>query len=451
MLLSPPAPPARRWLVLLVWLAFLLEVVLFTFGRNVIGPYWSPVALLLCGLTLAGAAAVYTTNCHLTWAPAGQPSRLVRWVVGSGAVLLSAVLTGGVVAKQIGRQPLSELLTHSDIVPALQVYVSRWLSGAQVYQRIELGGYSFLPNYPPLQWLPFVPAELLGIDYRWWAAGALLLALAAYQILVARLGLSWGEWLLKALVPVLVVHFVVLTERNLMGLTVESLAFGYYALLALAILHRSAAARAIALVFCVLSRYSLALWLPLYAVLLWYESPKQARRTIGLALALTGAILVAFLWHDPSIFLRAQLENFDVTVGEWQNHVEDTLHGWPRHVFTGTGLAPWWYHGPAAAAESIRSLQTVHFAVCAAVPLLWGLWWWPRRHRLDVRLVALFSLKAYLAVFYAFLILPYVYLAILSLVWSWFVVAVVSGSPQRFLQPIALPAAPNAGSATPTA
>ncbi|WP_149867258.1 hypothetical protein [Solirubrum puertoriconensis] len=340
--------------------------------------------------------------------------------------MLSILLTGGVVAKQIALYPVTDLLPHSDIVPALQVYTSRFLTGQSVYTEITLAGYRFLPNYPPFQWLPFVPAELLGIDYRWFAMGAWWAGLALYQWQLARLRLRWPEWLLKAVLPLLVLHFMVLTERQVVAFTVESLIFGYYALLAVALLQRSVALRASALVLCVLSRYSLALWLPLYALLLWHENPRQAWRTVLLAVVLAVVIFVPFLWHDPTIFFRAQLENYNITLDEWQNHIEDTLHGWPRHVFTGVGLAPWWYRGAEAAPNSISQLQIVHFTVCAAVPLLFGLWWWPRRERLDSRIVAVLSLKAYLVVFYAFLIVPYVYLAVLSLVWSWFVVLALS-------------------------
>jgi hypothetical protein len=436
--LTPAPGPRRRGLAVVGGLAFGAELYWNTFGRNAAGPYWSPIWLLLSGLLLAAAVAGYTAGYRVAW-PVRLPAA-PRWLLALGAVALSVALSGPVVGRLIARLPADKLLPISDIVPALQVYVGRFVSGQTVYERIDLG-YSFLPNYPPLHWLPFVPAELLGVDYRWWAAGGLWLALLTYQLLLARQRPAWPEHLVKALLPVLALHFVVLTERPLINQTVESLVFGYYALLCAALLSRSVPLRALALVLCGLSRYSLALWLPLYGLLLWYESPRRATQTVLLAAGAGLALLAAFLWHDPTIFLRAQLENFDIARAEWGRDVLPELGG-PAQLFRGVGLMPWWYAGPAADHNAaINSLQAWHFAACALVPLAFGLWWWPRRHRLDTRLVALCSLKAELVVFYAFLVVPFVYLSLLSLVVSWFLLLWLRGArPPAVLAPMAGPA-----------
>ncbi|GAB2946422.1 hypothetical protein GCM10027048_09250 [Hymenobacter coalescens] len=417
-------------------LAFGAELYWYTFGRNAAGPYWSPVWLLLSSLLLAVAACGYAAGYQLVW-PSLRTVPRGRWLLAGGAVAASVAVSAPVVARTIARLPADGLVKTSDIVPTLWVYVERFLAGQTVYERIDLGTYSFLPNYPPMHWLPFVPAELLGVDYRWWAMGALWLGLLTYQLLLARQRLPWPEQLLKAVVPVLVVHFIVLIERPLVGQTVEGLVFGYYALLSAALLHRSVPARAVALVLCVLSRYSLALWLPLYAVLLWYESPRRALQTVLLAMGLALALLAAFLWHDPTIILRAQLENFDIARTEWAYPPLPGEDG-PPQLFRGVGLMPWWYPGPdGALTEAIGRLQTWHFAVCTLVPLAFGAWWWPRRRRLDTRLVALCSLKAYLAVFYAFLIVPFAYLGVLSLVLSWFLLLLLRGGQSGpVLQPV---------------
>jgi hypothetical protein len=428
-----PAPEPRRWLAVVGGLAFGAELYWNTFGRNAAGPYWSPVWLLVSSLVLAAAVAGYTAGYRVAW-PAQRPSG-PRWLLALGAVGVSVALSGPVVGRLIARLPAAELLPVSDIVPALQVYVDRFVNGQRVYERIDLG-YSFLPNYPPLHWLPFVPAELLGIDYRWWAAGGLWLAVLIYQLLLARQRPPWPEHLLKALLPVLAVHFIVLTERPLINQTVEALVFAYYALLCAALLSRSVPLRALALILCGLSRYSLALWLPLYAVLLWHESPRRAGQTVLLAAGVGLALLAAFLWSDPTIFLRAQLENFDIASTEWSRPPLPALGG-PAQLFRGVGLMPWWYPGPHGNQEAaISSLQAWHFFACALAPVVFGLWWWPRRHRLDARLVALCSLKAALAVFYAFLVVPFVYLSLLSLILSWFLLLWLRGAQPSGVQAI---------------
>ncbi|OON70811.1 hypothetical protein B0919_02015 [Hymenobacter sp. CRA2] len=409
-----------------MWLAAAAELYWTTFGRNSAGPYWSPIWLLISGLLLAMGAAGYVPGYQLRW-PTRRTVPATRWGLAVAAVLGSIALSAGVVGRTIERLPAADLLRTSDIVPALKLYVGRLLNGEQVYAPLDLGTYTSLPNYPPMHWLPFVPAELLGVDYRWWAMGAFWLALLLYQLLLARLPMPWPERLLKLVLPVLAVHFMVLIERALAGQTIEPLVFGYYAALCAALLHRSVPARALALVACVLSRYSLALWLPLYAVLLWHESPRRAGQTVALSMGVAVLLLVLFLWPDPSSFIAAQLENFNIAHAEWAAPVVPQLGG-PQHLYKGVGLAPWWHRAAGSDIDgAIQSLQYWHFAVCTLVPLLFGLWWWPRRLRLDTRLVALISLKAYLVVFYAFIVVPFPYLGLLNLVVSWFVLMLISG------------------------
>ncbi|UOQ73498.1 hypothetical protein [Hymenobacter cellulosilyticus] len=226
------ARPTSSALLVGIGLLFVLEVLFFTYLRNSLGPYWSPVVLygLSLGLCLLTARAVL--DFRFEW-PAVVPSARPRLGAAVALTLISGLITAPVVRKLVAQFVVSTIGNSSDIVPALQVYVTRFLGPDAVYRPITLLGYTFLPNYPPLQWLPFVPAELLGVDYRAWAFGLLLLALLfTYQWRLVRLGLPLGEWLLKAVLPVLVVHFVVLTDKSMFGLTVESLIIGYYCVLA---------------------------------------------------------------------------------------------------------------------------------------------------------------------------------------------------------------------------
>jgi hypothetical protein len=365
-----------------------------------------------------------------------------RFALGAGLLATSLLLTGPVIRKVLGRVLLATIGTSSDIVPALQVYVQRFLQNEVVYKSISMFGYTFLPNYPPLQWLPFVGAELLGIDYRWWAYGALLLGLLACERGLARLALPWPEWLLKAALPVLVLHFNVITDKHMYSLTVEGLIIGFYCVLAAGTLSGSVWLKAVGLILCLLSRFSLALWVPLYGLLLLYENPRRGWLTAGLTLLGVGLLFVPFMTTDPTIFFRAQLENLGIATEVWQQI--DPAAPWlgPMHLFNGVGLAPWFYDLPGSIEERIIRLQTVHFAVCTGVVVLAGVLFWRHRHRFDPRLAALLSLKAYLATFYAFLIVPYTYLASVAMFSSLFLVMLVSKKSAPFLEPISLVSPP---------
>ncbi|SHJ35383.1 hypothetical protein SAMN02745146_2890 [Hymenobacter daecheongensis DSM 21074] len=412
-----------------IGLLFVLETLFFTYLRGGLGPYWSPLVLYLLGLALCLLTARAVLDSRFQWpAPAAGPRTVLpRLAIGAGLTFISWLITAPVIAKLVGRVQVADIGVKSDIIPALQVYVTRFLGPETVYRPITLLGYTFLPNYPPLQWLPFVPAELWGLDYRAWAFGLLLLALLlAYQWPLARLALPRGEWLLKAVLPVLVLHFAVLTDKNMYSLTVESLIVGYYLVLAGGTLSKNPWLKALGLVLCLLSRFSLALWVPLYGLLLLWENRRRGWLTAGLALAVVVLIFGPFLLSDPTIFLRAQLENMGIAEGEWQRIDPRAVPPLPMHLFNGVGFAPWFYDMTGTLTERIARLQTVHFAACTAIVVLSGGLFWRFRHRFDPRLAALLSLKVYLATFYGFLIIPYTYLASVSLFTSLFVVLLVS-------------------------
>ena len=57
----------------------------------------------------------------------------------------------------------------SDIIPSLYLYVKRFLAGEFAYQPLEFDGWTVLPTYFPMMWLPYCFSEILKIDYRWTA------------------------------------------------------------------------------------------------------------------------------------------------------------------------------------------------------------------------------------------------------------------------------------------
>ncbi|HEX8351068.1 MAG TPA: hypothetical protein VF598_13980 [Hymenobacter sp.] len=431
--------PTAPWSLPLLWLLFGVEVLFFTFWRKGLGPYWSPVVLyavqlLLC-LLLAHRLLGYRLRREPPLKSREQQARF-RFGAGAGLLATSLLLTAPVIRKVLLRVPLATIGTSSDIVPALQVYVRRFLQSEVVYKPISMFGYTFLPNYPPLQWLPFVGAELAGIDYRWWAYGALLLGLLIYELVLARLALPWPEWVLKAALPVVVLHFNVIIDKPMYSFTVEGLIIGFYCVLIAGIFSGSAWLKAAGLVLCLLSRYSLALWVPLYGLLLLYENPRRGWLTAGLTGLGISLVFIPFMLTDPTIFFRAQLENFNIAVAVWQQIDQQAPWLGPMHLFNGVGLAPWFYDLPGTLEERIIRLQTVHFAVCTGVVVLAGWLFWRYHNRFDPRLAALLSFKAYLATFYAFLIIPYTYLAAVALFSSLFVMLVVSKKSAAFLEPV---------------
>ena len=417
----------RRWVGLAV-LAYVAELLLFTGWRQQFGPFGSPALFMSASLLLCGATLRVLRDQPFAQATAAQVAQRVGWSWVAGLVGGAFVLSRYV--PTVLRTPLD--VRMSDVIPIVQTYVARFRSGEVVYRYLTNLPYPLFPNHLPLQWLPYVPLQAKGIDFRWLSMALLLLpGFGAYQLVVLRQPSSgWAFWL-KALLPSFALWLILRNDDTIFAHVLEPTIICYYFLLAASVLSGSAWERGGALVLCLLSRYSVVLWVPFFLVVLWREAgPRHALLVAGLVLAgIVGIYGVPFLAKDPTIFLHALAEYRIATLGEWSR--SDGVGG---HLFNGLSAAPWLYTYLDMPLEvKITWVQRLHLVVSdAAVGLLaWFYWRYGRRY--DYRYLALVGLKSYLAVFYFFIQIPYAYLISLSVLLSVFLLSLVLSTPQRAL------------------
>ncbi|WP_088462879.1 hypothetical protein [Hymenobacter amundsenii] len=404
--------------------AFWLEIRFFVDLRGYYGPFWSPVLFYLVSAALCGCALM----AQLDNPPGAGPAPLERGrVLGSWLMaLLGSVAVLYAQAPVLAGHPIN--VHESDIVPILQNYVSRFRSGEVVYRYITNLPYPLFPNHLPLQWLPYVAADQLGIDYRWWSLGiGLLLGFGAYLAFLNGLRLRLLAFALLAVLPWGLLHYFIALDSGLYAQTVELTIVAYYCVLAASIFSRSALVQAAALVLCLLSRYSVLFWVPLFLWLLWRERGRgHALLVAALTLAgVVGIYVVPFLSKDWTIFFHALSEYKIATMGEWSRSAEGS-----GHLFGGLGFAVFFYEfGGGDLAARIALLQKAHIlASVGAVALSAGAYW-KLRFRLDYRTLALVSLGFYLSTFYAFIQIPYAYLTSLTLFVGMFVLALAWRRP----------------------
>jgi len=408
-------------------LAFWGQVRLFTDLRGHYGPLWSPLWFYLVSVLLCGCALM----AQLRAEPAAEPSALEsRRVLGSWAtVLLGGLAVLYVQAPVIAGHPIDVL--QSDIIPILQNYVTRFQSGEVVYRYITNLPYPLFPNHLPLQWLPYVVADQLGVDYRWWALGILLLiGLGAYLAFLNAQRLPLILFAGLAVLPWLLLRHLIKVDSGLYAQTVELTIIAYYCLLAASIFSRSALVQATALVLCLLSRYSVVFWVPFFLWLLWRERGRWHAVTVagltGLGIVLI--YVVPFLSKDWTIFTHALSEYKIATLGEWSRNTGPG--GKPYHLFSGLGFASFFYtFGGGDIPARISLLQKAHILASAGAVALSAGVYWKLRHRLDYRALALISLGFYLSTFYAFIQIPYAYLTSLTLFMAVFVLAIAWRQP----------------------
>ena len=411
-----------------IYLLLAAEGFLFTLGRHAFGPYASAVVLYLC--SIAACVGIYLLTRHSTWPPSrlgaatalGLPAQ--RWAMAAGLGLGLWLC----LPQYIDAIRTTVAQDHSDIVMALTVYPQRWLAGETVYKPLSAElGYFALPTYLPATWFPFVVPELLHIDYRWMSGAVFLIGVGVYLGMVYRQQQPARRTLALAFLPFGLLYSVVATEPGLIGWTVELLIVGYYLLLVAAILQPSYWGQAVMLTLCLLSRFSLVFWVPLHLALLFFQGSR--RLALGIAGAVAAGVLllyvVPFLSHDWSMFMQVQHSYTDVALGEWKHLNEQ---GRPLHLYNGIGFGNFFYrnmHGPLL--SRLHALQTVHVTLLLVIVAAAAFIYWRQTGpRTDYRVYSILVLKVYLTTFYAFLQVPYAYLASVGLFLSLFLVFIVA-------------------------
>jgi hypothetical protein len=412
-------PVGHRWLWQLgAAAAFYAEVLLFTDLRGHFGPYYSAVGFYAASVLLCVFAVLAQLDRP---AAALSPPRASRLLWSGIALLAGGVAVLYVQVPVVLANPVD--VSQSDIIPILQNYVGRFRSGEVVYRYITNLPYPLFPNHLPLQWLPYVPADEFGIDYRWWALGLfLLMGVGVYLIFLNTQRLPWLLFGAASLLPALMLRHMIVADSGLFAHTVEFTIIAYYFGLAAAIFSRSAVLQAAALVLCLLSRYSVVFWVPLFLWLLWRERGRAHAVAVA-GLTLLGILLIyvrPFLYEDWTIFTHALSEYRIATLGEWSRKT---------HLFNGLGFASFFYtYAPGDLPTRIAWLQKAHVLVSVGSVVLSALTYWMLRRRIDYRALALISLMLYLATFYAFIQIPYAYLTSLVVLLSSFVLVVALSS-----------------------
>jgi hypothetical protein len=228
----------------------------------------------------------------------------------------------------------------SDIIPLMQVAVQRFLNGEQVYKAVTQWGGSSPVTYLPMQWLPYTVAEMARFDYRWVAIAIFLSA--AFSALLRSSKVSGMQGIVVALMLLFTGWMILQHERGIVATTVELMIAAYYMFFVLSLGARNPWMRGIAMGLCLLSRYSLVLWLPLWAFVELVSGNRKAFvRTSAVALAMVVFLyILPFLSKDWTAFGAGCQYYTKAAVGEWQ-HLN--AEGNPAHLYLGIGFARWFY------------------------------------------------------------------------------------------------------------
>ena len=298
-------------------------------------------------------------------------------------------------------------ITNADMLPIIKVMGERFIAGqhSHVYDSIPWIWHGTQPIYLPAMWLPYVPAIWLGIDMRWITMAGLLFVFGVFLFLYRPAGHRYLSFFTGVLAFLLFWWIMADNTPGIVSVSEEGIVIAYYIFLVLALVSRNAFLTGIAISLCMLSRYALIGWVPVFVLYLLLE--KKLRQLS--ILSITGLLCLLLLFLVPvgwSIFWRlAELpKNYIAFAGRVWHDSPDTFSTAPAFA---------WFFGPQRIALLHRVLVTLSFGVPWFFVLTsrWVAKKWeaagdPRR----IANIPLAGLKISLVVFYCFIDVPYLYL-----------------------------------------
>ena len=305
----------------------------------------------------------------------------------------------------------------SDGIHQIGIMVERFLNGVFPYSIItewpDLGAYLF-PTYLPLTWMPFIIPDIFGFDYRWMGFAILIIGFLYFFYKVIPWNRRWGINATLLFLPFLFLYLFLKNDTQaVFQFSVETMIAGYYLILATALFSKSNLVRGVALLLCVLSRYSVVLWVPLFLFVILFKEKKTNLFQIGgwLALGILGLYVIPFLSQDPTIFKQGydyhtQAAQISFLPLPWQKTGEI-----PAIISNGFGMAIYYDQFiDGSAADKLWALKSTHLSLLCLTILASMIIFYKIKDRIDYRIFLLGTLKVYLVIFYNFIQIPFCYL-----------------------------------------
>lgn len=296
----------------------------------------------------------------------------------------------------------------ADMLPVITKMSERFIEGKEVYAVIpEIWG-GMQPIYLPTMWMPYVPAVFLDFDIRWISFGLILLGLFFTIILIPDFK-KRNVWSLAPLIPAFCFFLTLGTkDARLIGITEEGVVLGFYLFLAFAFYRGNNFVKALALSFCLLSRYSLLIWAVMYFVYWFFY---KSKRDAVITALMTGGIMLLLMFISQAIF---HLEEFIKLPALYDKVIADPEYRWKYEpmIHKSLGFAKFFDY------ENLTTLSQIFKAQFFLVPFICLAIFRGFRKYLNEKMFLFCALKLSLLCFYGFIVMPFKYLFFTSTVFS---------------------------------
>lgn len=375
-------------------LLFLAELGVITFARSNINPYLTPILLLLFPVFfgILNLKSVQDSPLFFNIKPSLS---IILWFF---AIALMAYI--------FAETPITIAL--SDTIPIMLSAVKKWLSGEFPYTPVDEGwGYTAFCTYMPMHWIPLTLPYMFNIDVRW-------IGVLFFVGVNALFFFKNKKKTLTLLLPPLFLLIIPIHQFQLLGQTMELMIVAYYMFLVYALFSGKISLQIIAFSLCLLSRYSLVLWLPLWVGLMFFYDSKTKALSLsfGIMAAFVLIYILPFWAKDTSIFAQAMQyyetssANIWQMMGDWQKPGE-----MPYNLKGGSSLAIYFYQ--YIDGNVLYKLQFLKYTQLILSALFVGIAFvaYPFfRKKISYQHYAIYCLPIYLGIFYAFMLVPFMYL-----------------------------------------
>lgn len=311
----------------------------------------------------------------------------------------------------------------SDVLPQLETLYQRFSQDIFPYAPVPMVGYSPYPVYMPLHWLPVSISMVLQLDVRWTGFILLLVASAIYGFTVFNANRKMSSGLAITFPAIVLITYLKWGGIDL-PVSLETVVATYYLVLAAALLNGNIFFLATGIGLCLLSRYTLVFWLPLFAWL--YFKSESLKKNVSLwAIVATAVVLIyvfPFYLRDTTILKQGIKYHQRAVVDEWHGYGNPPV----SYSFeTGIYFAPFFkkiFNGSME--QRVFYTRVIQGALMLLLNVM-GIWFCEKRKlRLHPFIYSLLMLYTMIACFYFFSPLTYRYYLITVLMLS----GVIAGS-----------------------
>ncbi len=241
------------------------------------------------------------------------------------------------VRKLFARYPNASTL--SDVMPQLDTQYDRFSHGIFPYSPVTSVPWQPYPVYMPLHWLPVGISRVLNIDTRW--SGFIILAIAAglYGYVILQRKAPTGLKIIALLLPSIVLWAYIVWGGIDIPAVLETLISAYYLVLAIGLMSKNLVITTIGIILCLLSRYTLVFWLPIFLILLWQNLSPRKNFVVWLSIiaAITFVYLLPFLSKDHTVFLHGLVYHNGCAYNCWNDFMNNKYNS---SYYSGLFFAP---------------------------------------------------------------------------------------------------------------